>query len=60
DLLMFFSTFFCVFWYIHQILIRFLKQPIHIFTIFAKEDKSIRQSESCLSLRPFAISSPKS
>ena len=55
-----FYVLFSTFLYFNRNLMPFLEQPIYFFTNFAKEDKSNRQSESCLSLRPFAISSPKS
>lgn len=55
-----FYVLFLTFLHFNQNLMPFLEQPINFFTNFAKEDKSTRQSESCLSLRSFAISSHKS
>lgn len=55
-----FYVLFSTFLHFNRNLMSFLEQPIYFFTNFAKEDKSTRQSESCLSLRTFALSSPKS
>lgn len=55
-----FYVLFSTFLHFNRNLMPFLEQPIYFFTNFAKEDKSTRQSESYLSLRPFALSLPKS
>ena len=55
-----FYVLFSTFLHFNRNLMPFLEQPIYFFTNFAKEDNSNRQSERCLSLRPFALSSPKS
>lgn len=53
-----FYVLFSTFLHFNRNLMPFLEQPIYIFTNFAKEESSTRQSESYLSLRPFALSSP--
>ena len=55
-----FYVLFSTFLHFNRNLMPFLEQPIYIFTNFAKEDKSNRQFESCLSLRSLALSLPKS